>query len=156
MLTRNKSLEGVWTAIATPFHENGAIDFAAWEKLLLLQKEARVTGITVAGTTGEGPTLSVSEKLSLVKKTKALVGNELRVMGGVGGNDTAQCVELAKLLEDAGADSLLVVTPPYNKPSLAGLKIHFEKIAEKRFDHRFPLFDSKVSCCLLKFLVIEN
>lgn len=130
-MERNADIKGVWTALATPFTEEGSIDFAAWDKLLLLQKEAGIKGIVVSGSTGEGSTLSVSEKLSLMKRAKALVGKHLQLMGGIGGSDTAQCVELAQLYEDAGADSLLVVTPPYNKPSLAGLKLHFSSIASK-------------------------
>jgi len=130
-MERNASIKGVWTAIVTPFTEDGSIDFTAWDKLLLLQKEAGVRGIVVSGSTGEGSTLSVTEKLSLMKRAKALVGKSMQLMGGIGGSDTAQCVELAQLYEDAGADSLLVVTPPYNKPSLAGLKLHFSSIANK-------------------------
>jgi 4-hydroxy-tetrahydrodipicolinate synthase len=125
------NLKNVWTALATPFTSDFSIDSPAWDKLLLLQKEADVTGIVISGSTGEGSTLSVTEKLSLMKRAKALVGKDLQLMGGVGGSDTAQCVELAKLYEDAGADSLLVVTPPYNKPSLAGLKLHFNAIAQR-------------------------
>lgn len=119
----------VWTALATPFKADGSIDLAAWEKMLATQVEGDVSGVVIAGSTGEGPTLSAQEKLSLVKKTKALLGESLSIMASAGGSQTAQSVELAKLCEEAGADSLLVVTPPYNKPSLAGLKIHFSEIA---------------------------
>ncbi len=128
---KHPNIKGVWTALATPFTQDFSIDFAAWDKLLTLQQEAHVRGIVVSGSTGEGSTLTVTEKLSLMKRAKALVGKKLQLMGGVGGSDTAQCVELAKLYEDAGADSLLVVTPPYNKPSLEGLKLHFSSIANK-------------------------
>lgn len=130
-MERNNSIQGVWTAMVTPFTEEGTVDFVAWDKLLLLQRDAGVRGVVVSGSTGEGSTLSVSEKLSLMKRAKALVGKSMQLMGGIGGSDTAQCVELAKLYEDAGADSLLVVTPPYNKPSLAGLKLHFSSVAQK-------------------------
>lgn len=125
------SNKGVWTALVTPFKEDFSVDYEAWDKLLLLQKEAGITGIVVSGSTGEGLTLSVTEKLSLTKRARALLGKDMRIMGSIGGSDTAQSLELAKLYEDAGADSLLVVTPPYSKPSLAGLKIHFSSIASK-------------------------
>ncbi len=131
MSANRSKFEGVWTAIVSPFTHDGSLDFNAWESLLSIQKEGGVRGVVVSGTTGEGPTLSVSEKLALTKKAKAISGKDLLIMSGIGGSDTAQCVELAKLYEDAGADCLLVVTPPYNKPSLAGLQIHFSKIAEK-------------------------
>ncbi|MBI2603905.1 MAG: 4-hydroxy-tetrahydrodipicolinate synthase [Deltaproteobacteria bacterium] len=119
----------VWTALATPFRNDASIDLAAWEKLLAMQVKGKVTGVVIAGSTGEGSTLSAQEKLSLVKKTKAILGNSLSIMASVGTSQTTQSVELARLCEEAGADSLLVVTPPYNKPSQAGLKLHFSQIA---------------------------
>jgi len=121
---------GVWTAIITPFENDGSLDLVSYEKLLARQIEAGIDGVVVFGTTGESPTLSVQEKLSVLKKTKAIVGNKLSIMAGSGGNNTNQTVELSKLCEDAGADSLLVVTPPYNKPGLNGLKAHYQSISD--------------------------
>jgi 4-hydroxy-tetrahydrodipicolinate synthase len=121
---------GVWTAIATPFLENGSIDWPAFEKHLTQQAAGGVSGIVISGTTGESPTLTVQEKISLVRKARALLPGTIRIMAGSGGNNTAQSVELSKLCVDAGADSLLIVTPPYNKPSPAGLKLHFQTIAD--------------------------
>jgi len=120
---------GVWTAIVTPFKEDRSIDWGAWEKLLAMQAEGGVSGVVVSGTTGESPTLSVQEKISLVRKARAVLPKSIRVMAGSGGNNTDQSVELSRLCVDAGADSLLVVTPPYNKPSPEGLKLHFSTIA---------------------------
>lgn len=124
------SFEGVWTALVTPFLEDGSLDLTAFEKLILTQVEAGIDGIVVFGTTGESPTLSVQEKLSLVKKAKAVAGDKIRIMAGSGGNNTAQTVELSKLCIDAGADSLLVVTPPYNKPGLNGLVAHYKAVSD--------------------------
>ena len=121
---------GVWTAIATPFLENGSIDWGSFEKHLAHQSSGGVSGIVISGTTGESPTLTVQEKISLVRKARASLPASIRIMAGSGGNNTAQSVELSKLCVDAGADSLLIVTPPYNKPSLAGLKLHFQTIAD--------------------------
>jgi 4-hydroxy-tetrahydrodipicolinate synthase len=121
---------GVWTAIATPFLENGSIDWVSFEKHLAQQAAGGVSGVVISGTTGESPTLTVQEKISLVRKARASLPASIRIMAGSGGNNTAQSVELSKLCVDAGADSLLIVTPPYNKPSLAGLKLHFQTIAE--------------------------
>lgn len=120
---------GVWTALVTPFRDGGDIDWAAFERLLDLQEQGRVDGIVISGTTGEAPTLSVQEKLSLIRKARAVLGKKTRLMAGTGDNNTQQTVELSKLAQDAGADSLLVVTPPYNKPSLAGLQNHYRTIA---------------------------
>ena len=121
---------GVWTAIVTPFVEGGEIDWPAFETLLERQAAAGIKGVVIAGTTGESPALSVQEKLSLTRKARALLPPEVKIMAGTGGNNTGQSVELSKLAEDAGADCLLVVTPPYNKPSPLGLQRHFTAIAD--------------------------
>ena len=120
---------GVWTALVTPFRGHGEIDWGAFEQLLELQKIGRVDGVVISGTTGEAPTLTVQEKLSLVRKARAVLGKATRVMAGTGDNNTQQTIELSKLAQDAGADSLLVVTPPYNKPSFAGLQNHYRTVA---------------------------
>jgi 4-hydroxy-tetrahydrodipicolinate synthase len=126
----NASFSGVWTAIATPFSESGAIDWTSFEKHLAQQAEGGISGIVISGTTGESPTLTVQEKISLVRKARAILPATVRVMAGSGGNNTAQSIELSKLCVEAGADSLLIVTPPYNKPSLSGLKLHYQMIAD--------------------------
>jgi 4-hydroxy-tetrahydrodipicolinate synthase len=126
----NARFSGVWTAIATPFADGGAIDWSAFEKHLAQQAKGGVSGVVISGTTGEAPTLTVQEKISLVRKARALLPANIRVMAGSGGNSTAQSIELSKLCVEAGADSLLIVTPPYNKPNLAGLKLHYQMIAD--------------------------
>lgn len=118
----------VLTAIVTPFTGEGAIDWPVFDQLLTMQSKGGVSGIVVAGTTGESPTLSVQEKLSLVRRARANLPSSVQVMAGSGGSSTEQSYELSKLCLEAGADSLLVVTPPYNKPSVAGLLAHFGKI----------------------------
>jgi len=120
---------GVWTALATPFTPSLDIDWKAFELLLEQQMKAGVKGVVIAGTTGESPVLAVQEKLALIRKAKALAGNKLRIMAGSGDNNTNTSVELSRLSADAGADSLLIVTPPYNKPSTAGLIGHYSAIA---------------------------
>ncbi|MFW7378210.1 MAG: 4-hydroxy-tetrahydrodipicolinate synthase [Oligoflexus sp.] len=125
-----KSLSGVMTAIITPFRQDGQIDWETFDRLLVKQEEAQVDGIVICGTTGEAPTLSVQEKLSLIRRARANVSRNIQIIAGTGGNDTQQSIELSRLAVDAGADALLVVTPPYNKPSPAGLQLHFRMIAE--------------------------
>jgi 4-hydroxy-tetrahydrodipicolinate synthase len=121
---------GVWTALATPFTASLDIDWKAFELLLEQQVKAGIKGIVIAGTTGESPVLAVQEKLALIRKAKALVGNKMRIMAGAGDNNTNSSVELSRLSADAGADSLLIVTPPYNKPSTAGLIGHYAAISK--------------------------
>jgi len=123
-------ITGVYTAIATPFTKDGQIDWGAFDKLLHMQAQAEVDGVVVTGTTGESPTLSVDEKVSLYRRARAFLPASVKVMAGTGGNDTKQSVELSRLAQDAGVDSLLIVTPPYNKPTKEGLYAHYEAIGK--------------------------
>lgn len=123
-------LDGIYTALVTPFTKDESIDWAAFDRLLALQADAGVDGVVVTGTTGEVPTLSVDEKISLYRRARTQLPRGVQVMAGTGGNCTRQSVELSRLAQDAGVDSLLVVTPPYNKPSLEGLKAHYAAIGQ--------------------------
>jgi 4-hydroxy-tetrahydrodipicolinate synthase len=123
-------ITGVYTAIVTPFTKDGQIDWGAYDKLLQLQAQAEVDGVVVTGTTGESPTLTVDEKVSLYRRARAFLPAQVKVMAGTGGNDTRQSVELSRLAQDAGVDSLLIVTPPYNKPTREGLYAHYEAIGK--------------------------
>jgi 4-hydroxy-tetrahydrodipicolinate synthase len=122
------AIQGVHTAIVTPFGKDGQIDWAAFDKLLEMQAKAEVDGVIISGTTGETPTLTVDEKVSLFRRARAFLPPSVQVMAGTGGNDTRSSIELSKLAQDAGVNSLLVVTPPYNKPSREGLRAHYEAI----------------------------
>jgi 4-hydroxy-tetrahydrodipicolinate synthase len=119
----------VITAMVTPFTPDGAVDynraaeFASW--LLANGSDALV----VNGTTGESPTTTLEEKVTLVSTLVQAVGKE-RIIAGAGGNNTAEVVELAKQSEEAGAGGILSVAPYYNKPSQEGLYRHFRTIAE--------------------------
>lgn len=130
-MVATKIASGIHTAIVTPFLTDGGIDWGAFERLLKRQERAGVAGVVVFGTTGEGPTITVQEKLTLIRKARAQLGSGVQVMAATGGNNTAACVELALLAEEAGANSLLIVTPPYNKPSLLGLEAHYNAISQK-------------------------
>lgn len=122
-------MQGIWTAIVTPFTRSGEFDQRAFDVLLEEQKASGVRGIIVIGSTGEGLTLTVQEKLALLRRAVSRGKPELEIMSGTGTLSTAQTVEFAKLAVDSGADSLLIVTPPYSKPSTAGLLQHFQAIA---------------------------
>lgn len=121
---------GIWTALVTPFDSNGNLDLKSFDRLLSLQMDAGITGVVIAGTTGESSTLSVQEKLTLIRRAHAQRVGSFQVMAGVCTSSTQQSLELAKLAEDAGADSLLIATPPYSKPTITGLIAHFEAIAK--------------------------
>lgn len=119
----------VMTAIVTPFDKRGAIDWGSAGRLFK-QVEANCDSIVVAGTTGEGPTLSAKEKLELVAFYKSKAKRGFKVLANVGSNDTADSVRLARAAAKAGADGLMAVGPYYNKPNTDGQLAHFSKIAE--------------------------
>ena len=87
-------------------------------------------GLVVSGTTGESPTTSDAEQDALLRAVVEAVGDRATVVAGVGTNDTAHSVELAKAAEAAGADALLAVTPYYSKPPQAGIIAHFRSVAD--------------------------
>lgn len=116
--------------MATPFDENGAVDFGAARRLARFLIENGSHGLVVAGTTGESPTLDDSEKLALLAAVIDEVGEQAIVICGTGSNDTRHSAELTAAAADVGADGALVVTPYYNKPNRAGILAHFEAIAE--------------------------
>ena len=114
------------TAMVTPMASEGVVDLRrAGELAHRLVDEQRNDGIVVNGTTGESPTTTDAEKVDMVRAAVDAVGSDAAIVAGVGTNDTAHTVELARQAADAGADGLLVVTPYYSKPSQAGLIEHF-------------------------------
>lgn len=128
-MSKNK-LEGVYTAIVTPFRDDGSLDEAAYERLLERQIEAGVDGIVPVGTTGESATLDVDEHSRVIDLTVKRCKGRLAVIAGTGGNATEEAVRLTRHALEAGADATLQVTPYYNKPSQKGLIAHFAAIAD--------------------------
>src|SRR5882672_3418204 len=122
-------LGAVLTAIVTPFQEDGAIDFEAFQRLAQHLVDNGSEGIVVAGTTGESPTLSDSERIDLVRAAVEAVGERATIVAGTGTYSTAHSVHLTDLAHQAGADAFLIVTPYYNKPPQRGIVAHFEAIA---------------------------
>src|SRR5436305_4551226 len=120
---------GTFTALVTPFR-NGAIDVAAFEKLIENQIAAGITGIVAVGTTGESPTLSHEERQELIRLAVAIAKKRCRVLAGTGSNATQHAVADTKTAEKLGADGALLVAPYYNKPSQEGLFRHFKTVAE--------------------------
>lgn len=116
--------------MATVFDEDGEVDLSATRNLARHLVEHGSQGLVVAGTTGESPTLDDEEKLALLDAVLAEVGGEVTVILGSGSNDTRHSVELTKAAADHGAHAGLVVTPYYNRPNKAGLRGHFEAVAE--------------------------
>ena len=117
------------TAMVTPFKADGAVDYAAAEKLAAMLVADGSDGVVIAGTTGESPTLSDPEKIELAKAVKKAIPGK-SVIVGTGSNDTHHSVELSKLAMKAGADALLAVVPYYSKPPQEGMYQHFKAISE--------------------------
>ena len=122
-------MKGTYTAIVTPFTDDGKIDFNSLENLLEKQKNAEITGIIAAGTTGEAATLTIEEKVQLFSFVKQ-VCPDMDVVAGTGTNNTADSVAQTEAALKAGVEKVLIVTPYYNKPSCRGLYRHYSEIAE--------------------------
>lgn len=116
------------TAMATAFTDDGAVDLDGTAAIAHHLVEHGHDGVVVSGTTGESPTCSVAETGDVLRAVKDAVGDRASVVAGVGSNDTAHSVELARQAEKLGADALLLVTPYYNKPGPAGILHHFQQV----------------------------
>jgi 4-hydroxy-tetrahydrodipicolinate synthase len=116
--------------MVTPFTADGALDVQGAQRLATHLVDAGNDGLVVNGTTGESPTTSDAEKDLIVRAVVEAVGDRAHVIAGVGTNDTAHSVTLARQAERTGAHALLTVTPYYSKPPQEGLYRHFTAIAD--------------------------
>ena len=115
--------------MVTPFAEDESVDEGAARKLARYLIENGSHGLVLSGTTGESPTLSDDEKISLLRAVRDELGPKALLICGTGTNDTRHSERLSAAAADAGADAVLVVTPYYNKPNPAGIKAHFKAVA---------------------------
>lgn len=120
---------GTGTAIVTPF-KNGKVDFQAFIRLISRQIRAKTDALVVAGTTGEASTLTESEKIDLVTCAKEQCAGKIPVIAGAGSNSTKEAIQTAEMMEKAGADAILCITPYYNLANQAGLTAHFTCVAD--------------------------
>ncbi|MCM3878227.1 MAG: 4-hydroxy-tetrahydrodipicolinate synthase [Thermoanaerobaculia bacterium] len=131
--SRNLTFSGVYTALVTPFRDDGALDESGLRRLVRRQIAGGVAGLVPCGTTGEAVTLAPDEQERVVAVTveEARAGDRpVKVIAGCGSNDTKRAQDLAGRCRRAGADALLVVTPYYNKPTPRGLVAHFKAVAD--------------------------
>jgi 4-hydroxy-tetrahydrodipicolinate synthase len=117
------------TAMITPFHGDGSVNYDAAQRLARMLCDDGSDGVVIAGTTGESPTLTDDEKLQLVRVVREAIPGR-SVVAGTGTNDTRHSVELSQRAMAAGADALLCVVPYYNKPPQEGMYHHFRAIAD--------------------------
>ncbi|HYM85836.1 MAG TPA: 4-hydroxy-tetrahydrodipicolinate synthase [Pseudoxanthomonas sp.] len=125
------SLSGSITALATPFTVAGDLDLDAWRRLLLQQLEGGTQGIVVAGSTGEAAALTDDEYELLLAIAVEIVAGRIPVLAGSGQMNTARTIAQTRRAAAAGANLALVVTPPYVRPTQAGLIAHFNAVADQ-------------------------
>ncbi len=121
------------TAMVTPMRPDGAIDYAQARRLATALLDSGSEGLVITGTTGEAPTINITEKIQLwgeIKDAMAAHGSgDSWMIAGAGDNCTADSVEFAREAIRAGADAVLLTVPYYNKPTQEGLFRHFATIA---------------------------
>ena len=129
MRDARERIKGSMPALITPFR-NGAIDEAAYRRLISWQIAEGSHGLVPAGTTGESPTLSHEEHRRIIELCIDEAKGRVPVVAGAGSNSTAEAIALSKHARDAGADAVLSVAPYYNRPTQEGLYRHFAAIAD--------------------------
>lgn len=122
--------EGAATAIVTPFRD-GVIDVPALKKLIDFQADGGISALIVCGSTGEAATLSEEETALMYQLCTEYTNGRMKVICGIGANNTQTALRRANLARDAGADGVLMVTPYYNKTTQNGLIAHFEYVADR-------------------------
>lgn len=136
MSTGNAATRGVEhfgtisVAMVTPLAQDGSIDIEAGVSLAAHLADNGCDSLVLAGTTGESPTITVEEKLNLLSAVRSELGDRVKLIAGSGTYNTAESIEISRASQRAGADSLLVVTPYYSRPSQEGLFQHFTAVAD--------------------------
>jgi len=120
----------VMTAMVTPFTADGALDLDAAARVATYLVDDGNDGLVISGTTGESPTISDDEAGRLLSAVLEAVGGRAHIVAGVGTNDTAHSVHLAKQAGRLGAHGVLVVTPYYSKPPQSGIVAHMRAVAD--------------------------
>ena len=120
---------GSATAIVTPYDDDG-IDYALLEKLIERQAENGTAALVVCATTGEAPVLSALERAMMIGFCVRHAAGRMKIIAGIGGNDTAAARDAARQAEILGADGVMLTAPYYNKATKEGLYRHFTETAD--------------------------
>ena len=128
-MTKNPIFRGAASALITPLNENG-VDYVALKKLIDWQIDQGIDALVIAGTTGEGSTLTDEEHRELFREAIKMIDGRVPAIAGTGSNDTAYAIDLTKYACELGYDAMLVVTPYYNKATQNGLIKMFTTIAD--------------------------
>jgi 4-hydroxy-tetrahydrodipicolinate synthase len=122
-------LHGVLPALVTPFTKDGSqVDAKSLVALIEKQIAGKVHGVVACGSTGEASTLSESEYVEVVAIAREVTKGKLPCVAGISVSSTHRAVQMARNIKELGCDAILVATPPYNKPSQAGIIEHFKAI----------------------------
>ena len=121
---------GSCTAIITPFTDDG-IDYERFRELIDFQYANKTSALVVCGTTGENATMSQAEHEKLIDTACEYNAGRMKIIAGIGSNDTAKALKFAKAAAASGADGTLMVTPYYNKTTQKGLVEHFTYVADR-------------------------
>lgn len=121
-------IQGVFSVLVTPFTLEQELNETLLRLMIRFQIAAGVNGIVVLGTTGESPTLTLKEKERIIRIAREETLGKSHLMVGTGSYSTAITIELTRMAKDLGADSALIVTPYYNKPTQEGLYLHYKAI----------------------------
>ncbi len=117
------------TAMVTPFHEDGSVNYEAGCQLADWLLANGTDGLVIEGSTGEAATMTMDEKIQFMQAIVKHVGGRAPIVAGAGTNCTASTIELSQAMEKCGVDGLLVVGPYYNKPTQEGYYQHFAAVA---------------------------
>jgi 4-hydroxy-tetrahydrodipicolinate synthase len=122
-------LKGTGVALATPFNEDGSVDYNGLKNLIDFVIDGGVNYVVTLGTTGETPTLSREEKIDIINFTYSSAAERVPVVVGIGGNNTQSVVRDIETFPLEKAAAVLSVSPYYNKPSQEGIFQHYKAIA---------------------------
>lgn len=125
-----KDFGRVLTAMVTPFHADGSVNYEGAAELARYLIDNGSDGLVVAGSTGEAATMTAEEKLKLFEVVLDAVGDRATIIAGTGSNDTMASAAFTQAAEKVGVHGALVVGPYYNKPTQEGFYQHFKTIAE--------------------------
>lgn len=123
-------IRGAYTALITPFLEDGSVDYDQLEKNIEYQIENGIDGLLALGTTAETPTLTKEEQNKIVDCCMKTIDKRVPLMVGTGSNSTAKTIKNTIEAEKKGADIALIVTPYYNKPTQEGIFQHFKAVVD--------------------------
>lgn len=126
---KNTVFKGVATALVTPMNAHG-VDYEAFAELIEWQIQQGINALVIAGTSGEGSTLSDAEHREVLRFAVEKAAHRVPIIAGTGSNDTAYAIELTKYACEVGCDAMLLVTPYYNKATQKGLIASFTAIAD--------------------------